>query len=168
MGAAMLTPRSSPASGTREVAASSAMRGAVRRVLLLVALACAAWVAASPATAQDARQTLVQGVARDWVSLVDARRYEDSWKAAGAKFRLAISPARWAESITKVRAPLGALVQRTVNQTRFTRTFQGVPEGDYAVIIFRTAYANRDDGDETLTLEREADGVWRVIGYVVR
>jgi len=141
---------------------------ATRRALVCGALAVAALVAAAPVRAQDPRQFLVQGIARDWLALVDAGRYEDSWKAAGAKLRLSASPARWGEAVAKGRAPLGPLVKRTILQTQFTRTFPGVPEGDYAVVIFRVAYAKKDDGDETVTLEHEADGAWRVIGYVVR
>jgi len=140
----------------------------VRRRLVGALLALAALLALGPAHAQDARQVLVQGVARDWLALVDAGRYEDSWKAAGAKLKLSVTPERWGEAVAKGRAPFGSFVKRTILQTRFTRTFPGVPEGDYAVVIYRVAYAKRDDGEETVTLEREADGAWRVIGYVVR
>ena len=140
----------------------------VRRTLLAGLLAFAALLAHGAAHAQDARQGLVQGVAHDWLALVDAGRYEDSWKAAGAKLKLSATPARWGEVVAKGRAPFGPLVKRTILQTRFTRTFPGVPEGNYAVVIYRVAYAQRDDGEETVTLEREADGAWRVIGYVVR
>jgi len=140
----------------------------LRRALLGGLLALTALAAPVPAAAQDAQQVLVQAVARDWLALVDAGRYEDSWKAAGAKLRLSATAERWAEVVARGRAPFGQLVKRTVLQTRFTRTFPGVPEGDYAVVIYRVAYAQRDDGEETVTLEREADGAWRVIGYVVR
>ena len=152
----------------RVVTPGAAAHAASRRAVLRAAALAVPMLLTVPAVAQDARQTLVQGIARDWIALVDAGRYEDSWKATGAKFRLAITPARWSESVVKVRGPLGKLVKRTVLRTSFTRTFPGVPEGDYAIVIFRTAYEKRDDGDETVTLEREADGVWRVIGYVVR
>ena len=140
----------------------------VRRTLLAALLAFTALLAHGAAHAQDARQGLVQGIARDWLALVDAGRYADSWKAAGAKLRLSVTPERWAEAVAKGRAPLGSFVKRAILQTRFTRTFPGVPEGDYAVVIYRVAYTKRDDGEETVTLEREADGAWRVIGYVVR
>jgi hypothetical protein len=151
--------------------ASSTVRRAqpspARRTLLRAAFALAPLLAFR-AEAQDARQTLVQGIARDWLALVDAGRYEDSWKAAGAKLRLSATPSRWAEAVSGGRAPLGPLVKRSVLRTNFRHTFPGVPEGEYAIVIFRTAYTKRDDGDETVTLEREADGAWRVIGYVVR
>ncbi len=34
--------------------------------------------------------------------------------------------------------------------------------------MFRAEFANRADVVETLTLEREPDGVWRVVGYLMR
>ncbi len=146
----------------RERRAASARGAAAGRSVLvaLLLLAPFAW-------AQDARQTTVQRIARDWLALVDAANYDASWKAAGAKFRLSITPARWTEAVRKVRAPLGPLAKRTMLRTTFTPTFPGVPEGDYALVAFRAAYAKRDDGEETVTLEHEADGAWRVIGYVV-
>jgi hypothetical protein len=33
--------------------------------------------------------------------------------------------------------------------------------------VFRTSFAKHTEGQETLTLEREPDGVWRVIGYSI-
>jgi hypothetical protein len=41
----------------------------------------------------------------------------------------------------------------------------GGPPGDFAVIVFRSSYAKRPETYETITLERERDGVWRVIGF---
>jgi hypothetical protein len=110
----------------------------------------------------------VQRAARDWLALIDRGDYAASWKAAGAKFRLAISPERWTEAVTQVRGPLGPLVQRSSLKTTFTRSFPGVPDGDYSLVVFRTAFEKKTEGDETVTLEREADGEWRVVGYFIR
>jgi hypothetical protein len=139
----------------------------MRRALLATA-AAAMLLAAAPAVAQDARETSVQRAARDWLALIDRGDYAASWKAAGAKFRLAISPERWTEAVTKVRGPLGPLVQRSSLKTTFTRSFPGVPDGDYSLVVFRTAFEKKTEGDETVTLEREADGEWRVVGYFIR
>jgi hypothetical protein len=43
-----------------------------------------------------------------------------------------------------------------------------VPEGDYALVGYVTNFAKRPEGHETVTLEHEADGTWRVVGYFVR
>jgi hypothetical protein len=96
------------------------------------------------------------------------RRLRRELEGSGAKFRLDITPDRWAQAAKGVRAPLGALTRRSMLKTTFTRSFPGVPEGDYALVLFRTSFERKADGDETVTLERESDGRWRVIGYVVR
>ena len=44
----------------------------------------------------------------------------------------------------------------------------GVPDGEYSLLVFRSGFTKKADSRETVTLEREADGVWRVIGYFIR
>jgi len=79
-----------------------------------------------------------------------------------------MTPERWSQAAKSVRGPLGAVDQRTVTRTSFTKTFPGAPEGEYALVVFRTAFRNNADSEETITLEQEADGQWRVVGYTVR
>jgi hypothetical protein len=137
------------------------MRSAL--VLLLVAL-----LATGVAFAQDPRASAAQKAARDFLVLTDGGDGPASWAAAGRQFRSAITVERWTDSLNAVRPPLGALVERTLFSTQLARTFPGAPtEGDYALLVFRTSFAKRTEGQETLTLEREPDGVWRVIGYSI-
>ena len=74
----------------------------------------------------------------------------------------------WVESLKSARDPLGAVERRTILSTSFTRSFPGAPEGDYAIVLFRTSFAKKEDAAETVTLEHEADGAWRVVGYLIR
>jgi hypothetical protein len=120
------------------------------------------------AWAQDPRATIVQKNARDWLALTDRGDASASWNAAGKQFQNAITVARWAEGFKTVRPPLGAVVDRTMLSTEFTKSFPGAPDGDYALLAFRTNFAKKTDARETLTLEREADGNWRVIGYFIQ
>jgi len=134
----------------------------------LAGLAAAALFAAAPiAQAQDARSVEAQRQARDWLALTDRADGPGSWAAAGRKFRDAITADRWTASLAVVRSPLGALVQRAVVSTRFEKSLAGAPDGDYAIVLFRTAFANHAGAGETLVLEREPDGAWRVVGYTV-
>lgn len=125
------------------------------------------WLAsvASIAAAQGPNATAVQAAARDWLSLTDRGAVQASWEAAGQKFRTALPLAAWADELKKERAPLGAVASRATFNTSFRNTFPGEPEGEYALIAYMTSFAGRPQGRETVTLEREADGKWRVIGY---
>jgi hypothetical protein len=152
----------SPVSAGHFVAARrSALRAAFAAVAAVIC------VTSVPASAQDPRNSAVQGVARSWLALTDRLDAAAAWQAAGAKFRQRLPANRWAAALAAQRKPLGALVQRAVTATRFTPAPQGMPAGEYAVVQFRASFANRTGADETVTLEHEADGAWRVVGYTI-
>ena len=132
----------------------------------VLAVALASW--APPAFAQDPAATTVQSIARDWLALTDRGDGAASWDAAARQFKNAIARDRWAEALQKTRDPIGALERRTVLSTTFATTFPGAPDGNYAIVLFRTSFAKKTDAAETVTLEREADDAWRVVGYFIR
>jgi Protein of unknown function (DUF4019) len=138
-----------------------------RRTALAV-LACML-VTPQAAVAQDPRATVVQKVARDWLALADALDGNATWNAAGPRFQQAISAAKWNEALRRQRGPRGETVQRTIVATSFGSSFRGLPEGgSYAMVRFRTSFANETSGGDDVTLELGPDNVWRVIGYVIR
>jgi hypothetical protein len=127
-----------------------------------------AWLVADAALAQDPRATAAQAAAREWLALTDRADAQASWSAAGKKFQAAMPATGWAEGLAKARTPFGAVKSRTIFKTDFKKSFPGAPDGDYALIIYSTSFANKAEGHETLTLERESDGKWRVVGYFIR
>jgi hypothetical protein len=119
--------------------------------------------------AQDPRGAAAQRVAREWLAIVDKYDAQASWKSAGERFQQAMPPALWVETIKRDREPRGALVQRTVESTAFGSTAAGLPEGgSYALVRFRSAFANAAASVEEVTLEVGPDYAWHVIGYVIQ
>jgi hypothetical protein len=147
-----------------QVAANRCDFRALRAVLVLgIGLLCA-----GPLAAQDPRASLVQEIARTWLADTDRDNAAQSWKNAGKQFRNAITVERWAESLKAVRSPLGALSQRAQIGTEFRKNIPGAPDGEYAIVLFRTTFAKKLNSRETVTLEHEPDGAWRVIGYLIQ
>jgi Protein of unknown function (DUF4019) len=141
----------------------------VARRAWLRALAIAALAAVAPVRAQDPRASVVVNAARDWLALVDRGDIATSYARAGAKFRTAVSDKEWVALHERERRPRGALTRRALYQTRFDTRAPGVAsEGEYAALVFRTSFANQVDARETVTLEHEGDGAWRVVGYFIR
>lgn len=144
------------------------MNAGVRRSLFrtLVAIAC---LVAGTTFAQDPKAGLAQKAARDWLAQTDKIDGAASYAATGAKFKDSVTVDRWTEALQKARGPLGATEQRTIFETTFDKALpDGGPEGEFALVMYRTAFAKKADSVETVTLEREKDGVWRVIGYFIR
>ena len=141
-------------------------------VLAGVGLAAAAFAVGPGATgvarAQDPRAADVQRAAREWLAMTDRFDSIGSREAAGKRFKEAMTADEWSLALRRERSPLGTQEQRTLLQTLFEKSFGGLPEGEYALVSFRSAYSSRPEVRETVTLERETDGRWRVIGYFLR
>ncbi len=138
----------------------------MRRGFLFALLAVAAF-AALPARAQDPRATELQRVAREWLALADKLDGAATWDHAGAKFKAALTKDRWTQALNEARGPFGPVVQRAMLTTRFTKSVPGQPDGEYALLQFRTSFVKKDSARETVTLER-SDGKWRVVGYFIQ
>lgn len=135
----------------------------------LRAIGVAPLVALAPVRAQDPRAGVVVNAARDWLDLVDRGEVAASYARAGERFRSAVGEKAWVDAHRKERHPRGALVQRTLYQTTFLARLPGsAADGEFATLTFRTAFANQAAAMETVSLEREADGAWRVVGYFIR
>ncbi len=125
-------------------------------------------MAAGSALAQDPRGAIAQKAARDWLALTDDANALGSWNAAGAKFKES-TPAKRGARRCRSRARRSARATSGPCCRRLSaRSSQACPTANTRSSLFRTSFANRADSRETVTLEREADGAWRVIGYVIR
>lgn len=105
--------------------------------------------------------------AQAWAKLLDDQRWADSWKTSGAFFQSQIDQARWTETARTLRQSLGAPASRSVKSVSSARSLPGVPDGDYKIIQFATAFANKPDAIETVVLAKEG-GAWKIYGYFIR
>jgi hypothetical protein len=135
----------------------------------VLALLVGAAIAPRALRAQDPRAAAAQRAARDWLALVDKLDAEASWKTAGERFRGAFSPTVWVDKLRRERSPRGVLIQRAAADTAFADSGVGLPDGgNYALVAFRSSFANQIDAREEVMLEVGPDYAWHVIGYVIQ
>ncbi len=118
--------------------------------------------------AAEKPEALALPAAQAWLKLVDAGKYDASWKQSSKLFQGALSKAQWGQKLSGARKPLGKLVSRALKSAQYTEKLPGAPDGKYVVIQFDTAFENKASAVETVTPMLDADGVWRVSGYFVR
>jgi len=136
----------------------------MKRAIAFVALASLATVGAADS---DPRVDAT-AAAREWLSVVDAGRYGQSWDEAAALFRQHISKSQWEQAVGDVRKQTGALKTRELESAEPAHQLPGVPDGDYVVIVYHSSFAAIPAATETVTPIRDADGHWRVAGYFVK
>ena len=105
--------------------------------------------------------------ALQWAALLDAGRWDDSWKAAGAMFRSQMPRDRWVSTIQGVRRPLGRASGRTLRSDTETSSLPGAPGGRYRVLQFATNFVGKPGAIESIVLASENSG-WKVAGYFIR
>jgi hypothetical protein len=135
---------------------------------MLAALSVWALAFALPVVAQDPQVSEARHVALEWLTVVDADNGTASYAAAAEKFRQAMTQEQWATALSEARAQFGALERRTFAGAQKGDEIPNKPEGDFVILFFRSSFAKRDTVTEQVTLEREADGKWRIIGYSLR
>ncbi len=109
--------------------------------------------AAEPAPARAARQ---------WLALVDAGKWQESWAGTAQSFQSLNTAATWESVSQTARVPLGRVLSRTMTSAEHIPA----PPGGLQLVRFRTDFANKAGATETLSLAREGAS-WRVAGYFI-
>lgn len=150
----------------------------MRRRFLAVAFALGSFVLAGAAVAAGPEDA-AQAAAESWLGTVDGGDYAGSWEQAAKAFKGAVGQGQWVQAVAGVRKPLGNVVSRTLKSREHTRkppttrviggnVYTAGGSGEYVVIQYETAFANKAAASETVIATADADGAWRVSGYVVR
>jgi len=132
-----------------------------------------AWFAITAAStaltfAEAKPEAEAQKAAEQWLALVDAGKFAESWDTAAAYFKGAVSKDQWQGSMVAMRKPLGDLVSRKLKTAKYAKTLPGAPDGEYVVLQFDTSFANKKTAVETITPLLDKDGKWRVSGYFIK
>jgi hypothetical protein len=112
-------------------------------------------------------QDAAVAASKTWLAVVDAGQYPDSWKDAAELFQQGVSETKWDGMVQGVRDSLGALKSREFQAVELTKTLPGVPDGDYAIVRFHSAFEKKADAIESITLILE-HGKWKVGGYYIK
>jgi hypothetical protein len=138
------------------------MNGANLRLIFVLAFAGIACALTTAAATPDEEAV---AVGQKWLSLLDDKKYEESWHQAGSKFRDDVKQEQWVDALKRSREPLGSLLSRTGARVQLTMSLRGAPDGEYAVIHFTTSLQNKAI-TERLELVKE-DGRWQVFAYAI-
>ncbi len=119
------------------------------------------------AETKEAKEALAVKAATEWLKLVDAKNYRQSWEETSTIFKAKVNAKDWAKTASEVRSPLGAFNSRKMKVKNYMTSLPGVPDGEYVVIQFETQFQNRKNMIETVTPMFD-DLKWRVSGYYLK
>ncbi|KQN37508.1 LuxR family transcriptional regulator [Sphingomonas sp. Leaf407] len=101
--------------------------------------------------------------AKRFLLLVDAGRWDDSYRLFGVAFRKLNTAEVWAKVSDKVRTPLGTVQSREL----IGEEYLPAPPYGYQVVKFRTRFTGKPEPTvETVTLDQEQED-WRIVGITI-
>lgn len=106
-------------------------------------------------------------VALEFLQLVDADKYAESWQMSAGLMKDRVSEKDWVEKLTKARSLSGAMVERTEKDTSYSTSAKDSPEGEYIALTFTSRYQRADGVSEYVTVMLD-DGHWKVAGYFIQ
>ncbi len=147
----------------------------MRSVLPMAFIAAGLLVTAPAGATPDHKEDVeaAKAVAADWLTLIDSRKYEESYDDMSAFTRKTIGRDDWVKIMTGTLSRVGAIQQRDVILANYTTSFPKAPPGDYVVIRTRITSDKYPDTtvfellSELVVLVREGTGAWKVYGYLV-
>lgn len=110
--------------------------------------------------AEQAAQT----AAEEWLALVDAGDFYESWEAADSTFQARLSQEDWVKQGIQARSQLDSLRSRELSRVRYTESMPQIPGGQPVVLLrYATEYATGATLEAVITTKR--DTAWKVVGY---
>lgn len=132
--------------------------------LVLSSAACGVW--AQDASADQLIQSGIQVLKQ-----IDDGRAGDVWEAAAPFVKAKFPKAELAATLQQSRQTVGSVTARTwasVNRVRYGQDTTTTPAGLYANVDYSTRLADGRTVFELVSFRQEADGSWRLTGYIPR
>ncbi|MDD4700972.1 MAG: DUF4019 domain-containing protein [Desulfovibrio sp.] len=133
-------------------------------VIFLIALGLCVNSSTFAATAPDAAKE----AADVWLALADKGDAQATWDQAASAFKSGIEQKEWESTLSKARQPLGEVTSRTLLSSEATTTLPGVADGEFVIFRYQTSFASKRRVSEALLMQKEADGMWRTVGYFLQ
>jgi hypothetical protein len=103
-----------------------------------------------------------------WLELLDAGQFGAAWDAGAATLKSSVARQQWVAGLRDMRKPFGKVATRKAEKFARAHTLPGAPDGDYALILFDTRFAQGGKAQEQVTWMLESGDTWRVSGYYIR
>ena len=131
----------------------------MNKLILILSLCVSSLVLANDSSGSTA--------AKQWLKIIDAGNYAESWQKSDSLFKLQLSQSKWDSALQGVRSPLGTANSRSELSAKKYSALPGVPDGEYLVIQYQTEFQNKKSATETLTLSKSS-GQWLPVGYFIK
>jgi ribosomal protein S20 len=108
-----------------------------------------------------------QKAAEAWLTLVDAEKFDESWKETSPFLQSHVPEKSWEKHMQTMRAAIDPMVDRTLHTTQYRDQFPGLPAGEYVAFVWETYFGAKRTMLESLIMSFDGSQ-WKPVGYAVQ
>lgn len=113
------------------------------------------------------RVEATKAAAIEFLTMVDAGNFADSWQIAAPYLQENVPLKDWEEKLAKMRATLGAISGRELENVSFAAPAKNLPESELILLEYDSTFEQKDVS-EIVTVVLGDDNRWRVVGYFIQ
>ena len=110
----------------------------------------------------EADKAKLRKVTEDWLGLIDAGKFAESWEALSAKLKAKYARENWGTALRPLLNKVGRAKTRRLKGVAYLD-----PAAGTVAVDFESSFTKVSPAFETVILEPGADGVWRVVSYSI-
>ena len=107
-------------------------------------------------------KTRLQELAQNWLALIDAGKFAESWDALSTELKARYAREKWRDALQPLLGQVGKMKSRKFKSIDYTD-----PVAEKVGVEFQSPSNKNSALTETVTLTLEKDGQWRVSGYSI-
>jgi D-alanyl-D-alanine carboxypeptidase len=111
----------------------------------------------------EADKTTLRALTENWLKLIDAGKFDESWEELSAGLKTKIAKERWQANLKPFIGKVGKVKTR-----KFKSVDYSDPETETVAVDFESSFHKYSPAVEIVTLELGKDGKWRVSGYTLK
>ena len=105
--------------------------------------------------------------AQEFLQMVDAGKYADSWQITDPNLQKNISQQSWEKQMAEIRGTVGEFVKRELEDVSFTAPSEELPDSEFIMLEFSSQFKLKEM-NEIVTVVLGEDKLWRVVGYFIQ
>ena len=99
-----------------------------------------------------------------WLSLIDENKYPDTWGSLSDIFKKTMTKEQWLDDLEEFRKPLGKLSGRKL---LYVTESSDKEIGEYLIIQYQSLFENKISKGEAVSVVRDSEGAWKILGYSI-
>ena len=104
-------------------------------------------------------------VAESWLSNINDNQYDNAFQLLSNEVKVRYKKETWINLINELMLEFGELENRKTTEKKFQSEVEGMEDGFYVFIDYRSSYTNTIDHNEHILLKQNDKTKWEIVDY---